>query len=421
MSFPALVLDDRRGQLSPLTDLRPAFDLRTGACTTLERFSTVFEIAGLLVSRDIAELVRQSHPDSDINECALGAIESPAVFVLNGRAPLAAEVASNLKPGQLWCDDRTGDLIAACSPIGSLEALLAGTPDGFSRMQVTLASESRAAGMLSRPWHIRSLRDACIREDLGFHVPRRAKQWGWPELAPGTLRWGTEDLVVAPTATVWPGVFLDNTTGPIWIDEHATVRPGSIICGPAYIGPHSAVLDRCQIKPNTVIGPHCKVAGEIGGTIFQGFANKAHDGHLGDSFVGEWVNLGAGTTNSNLLNTYGEVITRPIRTDGSIGGNERTGEQFLGAIIGDHAKFAICSRIMTGAIVGTGTMWAATSPVAGTIAPFSWVTDAGTRKYAISKFADVMRTVMARRQLSPSEAYLERLSALYEGDSGARS
>ncbi|MFT3685650.1 MAG: hypothetical protein QM783_12110 [Phycisphaerales bacterium] len=80
--------------------------------------------------------------------------------------------------------------------------------------------------------------------------------------------------------------------------------------GPAYIGSHSTVIERTLVKAHSSIGPWCKVAGEVGGVVFQGFANKAHDGHLGDAFVGEWSNLGAGTTNSNLLNTYGEVTMR---------------------------------------------------------------------------------------------------------------
>jgi UDP-N-acetylglucosamine diphosphorylase/glucosamine-1-phosphate N-acetyltransferase len=211
-------------------------------------------------------------------------------------------------------------------------------------------------------------------------------------------------------------VFLDATLGHIVIDDDAVVRPGAIICGPAYIGPHSHVLDRCLIKPNTVIGPHCKVAGEIGGTIFQGFANKAHDGHLGDSYIGEWANLGAGTTNSNLLNTYGEVIAKAFGPDGKPGSNERTGEQFLGAIIGDHGKFAICTRIMTGAIVGTGTMWAATAPVTGTVPRFSWVTDAGVKPFAMAKFIEVARAVMGRRKVAMSAAYIARLTELHRRD-----
>jgi len=160
----------------------------------------------------------------------------------------------------------------------------------------------------------------------------------------------------------------------------------------------------------------CKVAGEVGGTIFQGFANKAHDGHLGDSYVGEWVNIGAGTTNSNLLNTYGEVTMR-IRPGGR---TERTGMQFLGTIFGDHAKLAIGMRLMTGTVIGTGAMLATTAPPSTCVPPFAWATDGGERIYRLNKFLDVARQMMTRRDVELSEAMIERLTSLHPESAGSR-
>jgi UDP-N-acetylglucosamine diphosphorylase/glucosamine-1-phosphate N-acetyltransferase len=230
-------------------------------------------------------------------------------------------------------------------------------------------------------------------------------------LPAGIAHFGDRGLHIAATARVYPTVVLDCEHGPVVIEEHAVVRPGAVICGPAYVGPHSTVLDCAVIRGNTAIGPHCKVAGEVSGTVFQGYANKAHDGFLGDSWVGEWVNLGAGTTNSNLLNTYSEIICRATPE----GPNERTGETFLGAVVGDHVKTAICTRIMTGAILHTGSMFATTAPISGTVARFTWATDAGSRAYRFDKFLDVARAAMARRKVEPSAAYIERLRALHEG------
>ena len=99
-------------------------------------------------------------------------------------------------------------------------------------------------------------------------------------------------------------------TKRIVIADHAVIRPGATIIGPAYIGEHATVLERALIKAHTAVGPWCKVSGEVGGSIFQAYSNKGHEGHLGDSYVGEWVNLGAATTNSNLLNTYSEVVAK---------------------------------------------------------------------------------------------------------------
>ncbi|HWB19594.1 MAG TPA: hypothetical protein VG711_04780, partial [Phycisphaerales bacterium] len=221
---------------------------------------------------------------------------------------------------------------------------------------------------------------------------------------------GEFPIEIAASAKIYPGVVLDNEHGAIVIHEHAVIRPGSVLVGPCAIGEHSTVIDRAFIKANTVIGPWCKAAGEVGGTIFQGYSNKAHDGHLGDCWVGEWVNFGAGTTNSNLLNTYGEVTMRLEPT----GARHRTGLQFLGAIIGDHAKFAICTRIMTGTVVGTGAMIATSAPPPTTVTRFAWLTDEGSRVYKWEKFMEVARTVMGRRSLRMSAKHEQMLKMVYD-------
>jgi len=410
MSFPTVVFDDGKGELAPLTDLRASFDLRTGMTTTLERLTGSLRLVALAVPESLERLTRERHalPVNDFSGVAPG-----PVLLVNGRSPLATAMVPALRVGEVLRDPGSGDIIAAVvDGPAAIKRLLSGDSAGLSPVQSPALADASIVPrplLLSRPWHIRALRDPCLDADLAWHAPARLKTIASPELGAGVLRVGRDALVVPRSAEVFPSVVFDTTFGPIIVDQHAVIRPGAIICGPAYIGPHSHILDRCLIKPHTSIGPHCKIAGEVGGTIFQGFANKAHDGHLGDSYVGEWANLGAGTTNSNLLNTYAEVVCR-ASPDGP---NERTGETFLGAIIGDHCKFAICTRIMTGAIVHTGTMWAATAPVSGCVAAFGWVTDAGTRPYALGKFIEVARTVMARRKLTMSDAYAERLMELH--------
>jgi UDP-N-acetylglucosamine diphosphorylase/glucosamine-1-phosphate N-acetyltransferase len=228
---------------------------------------------------------------------------------------------------------------------------------------------------------------------------------------PGCTVIGSRPLTIDPAAKVYPGTIFDCEAGGIHIAAGAVIRPGCTLIGPVIISAGSTVLDRAIIKANTAIGPHCKVAGEVGGSIFQGCANKGHDGHLGDSFVGQWANLGAGTTNSNLLNTYGEVIMKVTPSSS----NERTGQQFMGCIIGDHVKLAICTRIMTGSIVHTGAMWAAGQAVTGTIPAFAWVTDStppGSKFFRPDKFLDIARTVMARRKVEMGPAYAATLASM---------
>jgi hypothetical protein len=126
------------------------------------------------------------------------------------------------------------------------------------------------------------------------------------------------------------------------------------------------------------------------------------------------VNLGAGTVNSNLLNTYGEI------TAVSGGSRHRTGLTFLGTIAGDHVKTAICTRLMTGGIIGTGAMVASSAPPGKETARFAWLTDESAQSYRLNKFLDVMRTAMGRRGVTPSEAYEARVRALAESTEGVR-
>ena len=200
------------------------------------------------------------------------------------------------------------------------------------------------------------------------------------------------------------------------VGAHVTVRPFAVLIGPCAILEGSTVSERALMKASTVIGPHCRVGGEIGGTIFQSFSNKSHDGHLGDSFVGEWVNIGAGSDNSNLLNTYSEVI---VRLDVS-SGLTRTGTQFWGSIIGDHAKLAIGTRLMTGTTIGTGAMIAQSRPPASLVTRFAWLVDGaeGAKFFRFDKFMDTARAMMLRRKQQPSAALEAVLRALHTRATG---
>lgn len=419
-STPIVLFHDSRGELAPLTDLRASFDVRTGAFTLRERLSSasftpmgedstgVGPVASVYVPPSHVPLYREAmynhrEPSVLVNEIPAG---TRSVVLINGRAPLAPVkdlAAMPVGHGLREALDSSGSPASADSFIGAhvepamISRLVSGDLGGL-----TLAPLD-GRQLLSRPWHVRAFRDACLANDLaavrttmGVRLPFHA-----------TVITGRHEVL--NFGTIEPGVILDCSHGDIVVMQGAVVRPGAILIGPCYVGPGSSVLERATIRPGTCIGPTCKVNGEVGGTIFQAYSNKAHDGYLGDSYVGEWVNLGAGTTNSNLLNTYGEIIAKATPE----GKHERTGETFLGAIIGDHCKFAICSRILTGSVLHTGGMFATTAPVGGCVWGFAWATDEGTRPYRLDKFEGVMRTAMQRRKVEPSEGYVQVLGQLH--------
>lgn len=392
---PAIFFDDGRASLAPLRDLRPIFDCRTGALTTLDRLGRALRLqpVALFVRPELAALAGERHglPINRVPDF------EDTVTLINGRCPLPLDVLEALEPGQAVIERETGDLVGARAGAGVAREILAG---GAARLDTIQVSDRV---LMSRPWDARRFRDASIEIDLRLLLggPRGPEPEGCCILGEAPLR-------IAPGARVFPACVLDTEKGPIVIDEAATIRPRATIIGPAYIGPASTVLDGALIKPGTAIGPSCKVAGEVGGTVIQGFSNKAHDGHLGDSWLGEWVNLGAGTTNSNLLNTYSEVTA--VAEPGAP--RERTGEVFLGCVLGDHVRTAIGTRIMTGAVAHTGAMWAASWALSGCVPRFAWATDEGVKSYRPAKFAEVARAAMGRRGISPSEAYLARVAEL---------
>lgn len=377
--------------LGPLVDLRASFEVRTGASTTLERWSLWSDsgVAGVFAPERLAPVLRERY-DTPVNDASAAKGETLCV---NGRCVLPLDEALKLKPGQALVDGK-GAVMAALLAEKDARAFLAGGELGKDVQRATVGS----ALVLERPWDVVRHRDACLGWDLEVLSLRESQ-----ELPPGVMAIGEEDIFISPEATVYPSVVLDAERGKIVIEDEAVIRPGAVIVGPAYVGKKSFVAEHALIKMNTAIGPVCKVGGEVGGTIFQGYANKVHDGHLGDSWVGEWVNLGAATVNSNLLNTYGEITSKATHD----GKTERTGLTYLGAIIGDHTKTAIGTRIMTGCVIGLGAMVASSTPVGGAVKPFAWLTDGGEgeRSYRLNKFMDVMRAVMARRELKPSAAY----------------
>ena len=200
-----------------------------------------------------------------------------------------------------------------------------------------------------------------------------------------------QDVYISPEAIMYPGVIVDASKGPVVIDVGATINANSVLRGPCFIGRDAIVSPLSNIHSGTSIGPMCKVGGEISNSIFLGHSNKVHDGFVGHSYIGEWVNLGAGTTTSNLKNTYGPIEmrigTRHIATD----------RRFLGSMIGDHTKTAIGTRLMTGTYIGYCSLLAASGLPPRFIPSFTFWTDKGTESYRLDKARQVISQVYARR------------------------
>ena len=150
-------------------------------------------------------------------------------------------------------------------------------------------------------------------------------------------------------------VVFDSSSGAIVIDDNVKIGPLSFFKGPIYVGPNSKISEHASIKDAVSIAHTCKIGGEVEGSVVEAYSNKQHHGFLGHSYLGSWINLGAGTCNSDLKNTYGTVNV--------VYGNEKsgtqkvsTGSQFVGCVMGDYAKTAINTCIFTGKTIGVGSM-----------------------------------------------------------------
>ena len=379
MLEPALVVfDDQRGSFGPLTDLRAAFELRAGLSTCLERIEHRLKrrASALFCAPAVAPLLRERH------SALINALPPGDAFEL-----VSGACMGTLKPFR--CNREHAEmLVGACS-------------------------EDAAGNGERTPWAMTARIAQTLTEDLDIfgdapvlaNCERRALR------AEEGQSIGAHPIMIDRSASIGPLCVIDASKGPVVLGAGVIIGPCSVLIGPCAILDSSVISPRALIKANTVIGPHCRIGGEVGGTIFQGFSNKSHDGHLGDAFVGEWVNIGAGTDNSNLLNTYGEVIVR-LEADGGL---VRTGTQFWGCVIGDHAKFAIGTRIMTGTTIGTGAMVASSRPPATLVDRFAWITDSAeaARTFRMDKFLDTARAMMQRRGQTLSPAAEARLRELH--------
>ena len=224
-------------------------------------------------------------------------------------------------------------------------------------------------------------------------------------LPPGSIHVGAHSVFIEDGAEVEPSVCFDTTAGPILLRAGSHVLAFTRLAGPLYVGQGSSVTaDKVAASS---IGDICKVHGELSNTIFVGHSNKGHDGFVGHSMLGRWVNLGAGTITSNLKNTYGTVqLWTPE-------GTRETGLQFLGTLFGDHAKTGIGLTLTTGTVLGAGANVYGSQMPPKAVSPFAWGEAGRFAEYRADKFLDVAARMMARRHVELSEGMRRMLLAAY--------
>ena len=226
---------------------------------------------------------------------------------------------------------------------------------------------------------------------------------------PSAIRGSRKDIYISPGAVVHPMVVIDTENGPVYIDEGVQIQPFSRIEGPCYIGKNS-ILTGANCRAGNSIGPVCRIGGEVEGSIIHGYSNKYHDGFIGHSYIGEWVNLGALTTNSDLKNDYSTVS---IMLDGQR--SIDTGSTKVGSLIGDHAKTSIGTLLNTGSYIGAMAVIMATGkPLPKFIPSFGWFVEGiVTKGFGKTRLFETAKLVMGRRGCKWSIAEQSMWEAVY--------
>jgi UDP-N-acetylglucosamine diphosphorylase/glucosamine-1-phosphate N-acetyltransferase len=328
--------DHAVADLEPLTLTRPAFSLLCG-CTTLgdkqhRYFASTARAA--LVRPALAEVVA----GPVVND--LSWLRHAPVMMVNARwLPPAPTLEAIDGP----CVGLVGDEVAFA--LVTPDHLPGCRPDAIDELleQWKHSLPRREAGgrLLRYLWEVVESNGEQIALDAWLGEPERPRgAQGSPALVGPANR-----LHVHPSARIDPLVVADTSAGPVVIDREAVVAAFTRLEGPCYVGPGTQVHG-AKVRAGTTLGPQCRIGGEVEASIVQGHSNKYHDGFLGHAYVGEWVNLGAGTQNSDLRNDYGEVrVTVNAR-------QVATGRSKVGCFLGDHTKAGLSTLLNTGTSAG---------------------------------------------------------------------
>jgi UDP-N-acetylglucosamine diphosphorylase/glucosamine-1-phosphate N-acetyltransferase len=257
---------------------------------------------------------------------------------------------------------------------------------------------------ISYPWDIFSLNESAIIADFELITKGRTSA----DLS-NTNRLAGNNIFIEEGAKVEFSI-LNSLTGPIYIGKDAEIMEGAIVRGPLALCEHAVLKMGAKIYGATTIGPHSKVGGEISNSVIFGYSNKAHDGFLGNSVLGEWCNLGADTNNSNLKNNYALVKVWNYPQERFI----NTGLQFCGLIMGDHSKSGINTMFNTGSVVGVSANIFGDGFPRNFIPSFSWGGAQGFSVYAQNKAFEVATQVLKRRNLEFSDIDKEILNHIFE-------
>ena len=387
--------DKGYANLLPLVYSRPTYDLLSGILSLREKIAYHFpnQIVSLHSRKYLEKLIKKENPNILVNTINQ---KSKTCLFINGRVILDSSLAKTL----LQVEDNTlllfnNEIIAAKVTGHILENFKQSLPEIFSISDFqNLNNLNIEAVIIKYPWDLVNRNGIEISNDFNLLVNKNAKMV-LGNIYENVSFLNKSNIFIGERTKVKPGVVLDAENGPIFIDKNVTIMPNSVIEGPCFIGENSIIKISAKIYENTSIGKACKIGGEVEQSIIHSYSNKQHEGFLGHAYLGQWVNLGADTNNSDLKNNYSNV--KVIINDSE---PIDTGSIFVGLIIGDHSKTAINTMINTGTVIGFSSNIFGSGFPDKYITSFAWVGSDSTSTYNLYKSIEVAKKVMERRNIA---------------------
>lgn len=353
----------------PMVSARPVAALRVGIFTLLEWWQALLPQAQISI---VSAPYLQVEPAS--------AAPGPFWVVLSNRIPSTALAAflPTLQPGEALED--SGDLIAFCTLQWPVFGEL---PIFFTHTHTA----PFAVGIVNHAMDWVKANAAHIHEHMAL-IDRQDSQ----AAGQGCTVLGSHPVFVGAGAVV-EGVIINAREGPVYIGAGALVMEGSLLRGPVAIGAGAVVKMGAQLYGGTTIGPKATAGGEIKNSILGDYSNKAHHGYLGDSMVGQWCNLGAGTSNSNVKNNAGTIQMWSAFEKAYIPVGQKAG-----MLMGDYSRCAIHTSINSGTVIGLSCSLHAAGFPEKNVPPFTW---GYAEKYDLDKALRDATAWMQLKHVSP--------------------
>ncbi|MCG8607083.1 GlmU family protein [bacterium] len=411
MTHPVCIFeDDHCSQLHPLALTRPVFDLRCGISTLKDKIVRQFPNRRVVLycRGYLKDLIRKENPQSRVNE-----LDREAALFINGRLVIDRELVRTIDSHKECLFIHKNQVIAAfLKKSNAMTFANSLTEDsGLADLGDVKRVEIDQANLINYPWDLVHQNATEIELDFNF-----MNEGGLIEgnVSTKAVLINEKSIHIDRNSTIKPGAILDADNGPIYLGENVMIMHNAVIEGPAFIGDGSAIKIAAKIYEGTSIGEVCKVGGEVEESIIHSYSNKQHDGFLGHAYLGQWVNLGADTNNSDLKNNYGNV---KVYINGELVDSET---MFAGLFMGDHSKAGINTMFNTGTTVGTMCNVFGAGFLPKYIPSFSWGGAESLVEYDLTKAIETSRQVMARRDKDLSPEYEGIFRYVYEATQNER-